>query len=933
MFKISYFGVSWRSATEMTALAAGHAYFVGLIINYFENREERNQYKLYATFAGFFILLAIYFCIYNISAFITELYGMKLKIAFCTLIYRKAIKLSPSSMERSNVGQMVNLLANDVGKFLNKVISVSLLFTSPFFIITSIVMLWKYYGWTILIGYLVIFLYLPIQIALSKLYSKLRLQAAVLGDKRLNLLNEMIADMRLIKMYTWELSYAALIEKIRVKEMKKIRQFLYASGISYILAYPISKLFILLAYLAFFLNGGQLNAEIIFVTMTFSVYVFSNIVNLFSQAVGFVAEILVSLKRIQDFLLLQERESDAVKTIRERENSTEYEIRMHSVTAAWKNEFEPTLNGISLNMQLRELLIVIGPVGSGKTSLLMSVLGEIPITSGKVSVKGKISYASQEAWVFNATIRENILFGEEYQEDKYRKVLHITALEKDISLFPKGDLTIVGEKGVIMSGGQKARINLARALYVDADIFLLDDPLSAVDVPVAKHIFEKCIMEYLKDKICILVTHQIQFLNSACKILALKKGKRDFIGNFKQLENLETLTGILPQEEVSGKSIDLESAVFNDDEDRMGSFQCDMNDDIEDRNKCNEEAKNNRTPRDKEGVKKPGISVYKSYVNAGAGLFFKIVILSTLIIAQSLTCASDYWLIKWLRDIRIYSHSIENFENITSNTSIFHNIEDKTFYHSEEFNMYVYIGLTCAVFLTTLASGLLVYRFFTIASFKLHNNMFRCIIRTPISFLDNNPVGKILIRFSKDVKSMDDLLPFYTFMVIRGWFIVAGMCVLQAILCPYLFILIAVLLIIFCALWTIFTRVLKSVKHLEGKLRSPVFSHLSVSLHGLTTIRAFNAESKFKSMFNKYQDKHTSTLFIYVCLVRWIAIYGHIISFINLIITVIIFAVSNNSAEAGSKIGLILNYGIIIISYIQFLIAFTSEMEFQVLHI
>ncbi|XP_023212077.1 multidrug resistance-associated protein 4-like [Centruroides sculpturatus] len=239
-------------------------------------------------------------------------------------------------------------------------------------------------------------------------------------------------------------------------------------------------------------------------------------------------------------------------------------------------------------MQPRELLIVIGPVGSGKTSLLMSLLKEIPITSGEVSVKGKIAYASQEAWVFNATIRENILFGEEYQEDKYRKILHITALEKDISLFPKRDLTIVGERGVIMSGGQKARINLARALYVDADIFLLDDPLSAVDVPVAKHIFEKCIMQYLKDKICILVTHQIQFLNPACKILVLKKGKCEFIGNFKQLENLQMNTGILLKEKVSENSINLESAGFYDDDDKIGSYQCDTNDEIEDRNKSNE---------------------------------------------------------------------------------------------------------------------------------------------------------------------------------------------------------------------------------------------------------------------------------------------------------------------------------------------------------
>ncbi|XP_023240706.1 multidrug resistance-associated protein 4-like isoform X2 [Centruroides sculpturatus] len=162
-----------------------------------------------------------------------------------------------------------------------------------------------------------------------------------------------------------------------------------------------------------------------------------------------------------------------------------------------------------------------------------------------------------------------------------------------------------------------------------------------------------------------------------------------------------------------------------------------------------------------------------------------------------------------------------------------------------------------------------------------------------------------------------------------GCFLVYGICILQAILCPYLLILIAVLLVVFFALWTIFSRVLKSVKHLEGKLKSPVFSHLSVSLYGLTTIRAFNAESKFKSMFNKYQDKHTAVWFFYVALNRWLSIYGHMICIVNLIITVIIFGVSNNADDAGSKIGLILNYGIITTLYFQHITSFASEMEFQ----
>ncbi|XP_023215396.1 multidrug resistance-associated protein 4-like [Centruroides sculpturatus] len=435
-------------------------------------------------------------------------------------------------------------------------------------------------------------------------------------------------------------------------------------------------------------------------------------------------------------------------------------------------------------------------------------------------------------------------------------------------------------------------------------------------------------MEYLKDKICVLVTHQIQFLNSASKILVLKKGKCEFIGNFNVLENSEMLTGILPKEEIAKNSMDLETVVFNDEE-IIGITQSEVNNHIVDSYHGDAEAENNQIPRDNEEVEKPGISVYKSYVDAGAGLFFKIVILSMLIISLSVTSASDYWLIKWLKDIRIYSQNEENLENMISNKSFFNEFKNNNFYYSKYYDMYVYVGLICAVFLTSLPSGLLLYKFFTIASFKLHNNMFRCIIRTPIAFLDNNPVGKILNRFSKDVGSMDDLIPFFTYILIRGGLILVGMCVVQAIVCPYLLVLIAVLSIIFYTLWTIFSRVLKSIKHLEGKLRSPVFSHLSVSLYGLTTIRAFNAESKFKSMFNKYQDKHTSTWFLYLALNRWLSVYGYIICFINLIITVIVLGVSNNTDSAGSQIGLVLNYGILIMIGVQNFIGFTSEVKFQ----
>ncbi|XP_023230038.1 multidrug resistance-associated protein 4-like, partial [Centruroides sculpturatus] len=379
--------------------------------------------------------------------------------------------------------------------------------------------------------------------------------------------------------------------------------------------------------------------------MAVSAHIFGSTIFLFSRAADCAAEVLVSLKRLQDFLLLQEKDDETLKAVEDSKILTEYGIRMNNVTATWKKEAYPTLKDISINVQPGELLTVIGPVGSGKTSFLLSILGEIPVTSGKVIAKGKIAYASQEAWVFNGSIRENILFGEEYEEKRYKKVLYITALEKDLSLFPKGDLTTVGERGVIMSGGQKARINLARALYLDADIFLLDDPLSAVDVPVAKHIFEKCIMEYLNDKICILVTHQVQFLNSASKILVLNKEKFEIVGNYNRIENLEMLTGISSDNE---NRMELETSLLNDDK-IFESTQTDMSYETEniDSNNSNLENENKKIPPDDVEVGTIGISVYKEYLNAGSSFLFRILLLLMLVVAQSVTNTSDYWLVKW----------------------------------------------------------------------------------------------------------------------------------------------------------------------------------------------------------------------------------------------------------------------------------------------
>ena len=228
----------------------------------------------------------------------------------------------------------------------------------------------------------------------------------------------------------------------------------------------------------------------------------------------------------------------------------EPQICLENVTCVWSHTSErPTLDNVSLNATNGQLVGVTGPVGSGKTSLLMTILGEIPISSGKMSCIGKIAFVSQTPWVYSGTVRDNIVFGQEFYEQKYRKIIEVCDLEKDIESFTKRNLTEIGQRGVILSGGQRARVSLARAIYSDADIYLLDDPLSAVDAKVGIHLFDRCIKDFLHGRIRVLVTHHLQFLKETDRVVVLRNGSVVFEGTYNRVEEDRQVAGcFVPQE-------------------------------------------------------------------------------------------------------------------------------------------------------------------------------------------------------------------------------------------------------------------------------------------------------------------------------------------------------------------------------------------------
>lgn len=301
-----------------------------------------------------------------------------------------------------------------------------------------------------------------------------------------------------------------------------------------------TRISIFASVLAYILFGNNITAEQVFVLTSFYNILRQSMTVFFPQGIAQVAEAGVSIRRLNNFMLYEEtqiaNETTAARQSKKAITRTyhgEKGICIKNGTAKWSDSSaDNTLTNITVSAKPGQLLAIIGPVGSGKTSLLHAILKELPLKQGSVEINGEISYASQEPWLFAGSVRQNILFGLPMDKERYKTVVKVCALERDFILLPYGDKTIVGERGVSLSGGQRARINLARAVYKEADIYLLDDPLSAVDTHVGKELFENCITGFLRDKTCILITHQLQYLKEVDHIIILESGMIKAEGTF-----------------------------------------------------------------------------------------------------------------------------------------------------------------------------------------------------------------------------------------------------------------------------------------------------------------------------------------------------------------------------------------------------------------
>ncbi|XP_034486468.1 probable multidrug resistance-associated protein lethal(2)03659 [Drosophila innubila] len=865
--------------------------------------------------------------------------GMKMRVALCSLIYRKALRLSRTSLGDTTVGQVVNLLSNDVGRFDTVLINVHYLWVAPAELILVTYFMYAQIGVSSLFGVAVMLLFLPLQAYLGKKTSVLRLRTALRTDERVRMMNEIISGIQVIKMYAWEKPFGKLIELTRCNEMICIKQVNYIRGILISFAMFLSRIFTFMSLVGYVLLGHILTAEKAFFITAYYNILRRSVTMFFPQGISQFAELMVSIKRLQTFMHREETQvldkSNAItapNTLNDKEHGSlinntngdvakvngneETLVEFSQFNAKWTTQIaDNTLENINLQLGRRQLVAVIGPVGAGKSSLIQSILGELPADRGSLKVNGRFSYAAQEPWLFTGTVRENILFGLTLDKHRYRTVVKKCALERDFELLPHGDKTIVGERGASLSGGQKARISLARAVYRRADIYLLDDPLSAVDTHVGRHLFDQCMRGYLRSELVILVTHQLQFLEQADLIVIMDKGKISAMGTYSTMKS----SGLDFAQLLSDPNKDEDGLNDNGSEagdiwDRLSlasrsrrgsktSRQTSRNESFTSLSSLAESVQDTAVaPQETRVEGKIGMSLYKEYFTAGSGWlmisFMVFLCLGTQILGSSTDVFLSYW--------------VDKNKNSASKDS-------------DPVDIYYFTALNLAVIVFTLVRTMLFYKLAMRSSTKLHNAMFRGITRAAMYFFNTNPSGRILNRFSKDLGQIDELLPTVMLDVVQIFLTLTGIIVVLCITNPYYLLLTLGLGIIFYYIREFYLKTSRDVKRLEAVARSPIYSHLSASLNGLPTIRALGAQKTLIAEFDNLQDLHSSGYYTFLSTNRAFGYYLDL--FCSLYLVVIILNYFINPPENSGEVGLAITQAMGMTGMVQWGMRQSAELE------
>lgn len=911
------------------------------------------------------------------------------KAAISIAVYNKSLRLSNVERQSTTLGELVNLMQVDASKIELFIPQIHVLWDGMFQIVGYMTILYTLIGPSCFAGLLVMILAGPVQgIVMKKLFGLNRLMVKH-TDARVEAVNEALQGIQGVKMYTWEDNVSKKVKSFRKEELKHLKSAAYLKGFSraYMGALPG-----IVAVVSFVVYALTEDAEISASRLFAAIVAFDQLrfpLLFYPMSLAQLVQAQVSAARLEIFLgmgeiviggatgkgtykrekgagggislkdaeiywsdpsiplestidddntsvdstdkslgVSTEKLSDDGSTSTGKDSTTKKVDDLEDPTAVL-NYPKSALKNVNIEIKTGEICAVVGRVASGKSTLCSAVLNETFLNHGEITLNGEVAYAAQSPWILNATVRENILFGKPLDEDRYNRVIEACQLEHDLTLLEDGDLTDIGEKGINLSGGQKARVSVARAAYSGADTIILDDPLSALDPEVGAALFNDCIAgDLMKGKTRLLVTNQLQFLASCDHIVVLKKGEVMEDGSAADLlakEDSEVNRLLTKLSRKSSKS------ASNVEEAAVKAVVV-----VANKKSSIATGKNTKLlTKEERNVGAVERTVYLKYIKAGGGYLLFFFVYLGYIFTAATQAGSMSWVSYWTTDGTYARHT-------------------RAFY----LGIYFVLAVTLGIF-TFIRSYLLAY-FGVRASEKLHSDLLSSILRAPQSFFDTTPLGRIISRFSKDVYSVDlELGDSIEFVLFCSLTVLVSLLSIVVVL-PWFAVAIVPIAFIYFQYLQYFRAVSRETKRLDSISRSPVYAQFSEVRHflsrddavknylltlfifvqtlgGLSTIRAYGAPSRFKGEFEGKVNANTQAQYNNKSAERWLSTrlesLGGVIAGItavlatNLVVSGSGGGVSSGSSSIASYAGLSLSYAISVTGLLQWTVRSISNME------
>mmetsp|Transcript_32813 Transcript_32813/g.52531 ORF Transcript_32813/g.52531 Transcript_32813/m.52531 type:complete len:1421 (+) Transcript_32813:30-4292(+) len=888
--------------------------FLELFINASEQKQQKEQFIYAACLFGSYSI-----CTLIVQQFFhnTWLTGMRARGSLLAALYNKCLRINLTNHPEQNAGYLMNVITTDCNK-IRDIFQMALgIVSAPIQIVLAVYLLYRQIQWSVFVGIgSQLLIILPLQMKISTKTRQLQRQLSKIRDSRLSIVNEVFNAIKVVKMYAWELSFAEKMTTIRQRELKTLATY-YLYMTFNVLFFMFASTFVTLAAFATYsLAGNQLTPAKIFTSLALFNLLRFPLVMIPMMIVGWI-EAQVSFKRVRKFLTSPEIDHQQLQYVADVDNETNLSISITNSTFYYDDKStEVALKNINVEFKQGSMNMIIGRTGSGKTALLRAILGDLNKKSDEGRIvhyespanpgqRISIGYSSQVAWIQNATVRDNILFGKPYNEEFYKQVIRACALKDDMKIFPNGDQSEIGEKGINLSGGQKQRISLARAVYSKADVFIFDDPLSAVDTHVAQHIFEKCFMKLLRNKTIILSTHSITFLKDAHNIIVMKDSEIQIQGN---LTHLQEASIDLAQFDIKKKKKrtdgEDEGEDFVEPQSRRSSFSMTLSSFSASQSKNPEkEEKGKLTKKEERGVGDVGFGVYWLYMSrVGICTFVALMVFNILSIAvDSLTV---FWLAIWAQESEDNKGTSE--------------------YRGDLYYLGVYVAMIALSAFLMLGGGLSFLRGQLKASQNLHDLLLDSMMKATMTFYDETPFGRIINRFSKDMNDVDGQLPSLLQFVLRLFLFAIAALVRIAVSTWGFAIAVIPVMAVYYYVQRYFISALRELRRLSSIMNSPIYSHFGESLNGAVVIRALHKQKPFQARNRVLIDNDLKCYYPSIAANRWLGIRLESIG--NVLLGVAAFSCALTQPTAG-LVGVALTSVMSITTLLNFLIRQKSMLE------